>query len=60
MTPADAAHNLTVDALVSIREILGLPPTVSDLEVAKTFGPLLAGWLMAAATLQAKRRPDHE
>lgn len=62
MTPTDATHNLTVDALASIREILRLPPTVGDLEIAKAYGPLLAGWLTAAAILQAKRkgRPGHE
>jgi hypothetical protein len=56
MSAATIAHNLTVDALVSVREILGLPPTVSDLEIAKNFGPLLAAWLTAAATLEAGGR----
>lgn len=60
MTPTDATHNLLCDGIASLREVLGLPPIVSDMEIAKSFGPLLAGWLTAAATLQAKRRHDHE
>lgn len=61
MKPADAVHNLLCDGIASLRDILRLPPTVSDLEIAKAYGPLLAGWMTAAATLEAKRggRPDH-
>jgi hypothetical protein len=55
MTAADRAHNLLVDGIASLREVLGLPPTVSDLEICKAYGPLLAGWLTAAATIEAKR-----
>lgn len=55
MTTTDRTHNLLCDALADVREILRLPPTVSDMEIAKAYGPLLGGWLTAAATLEAKR-----
>lgn len=62
MTAAIATHNLLCDALASIREVLRLPPTISDMEIAKVYGPLLSGWITAAATLEAKRggRQRHE
>lgn len=55
MTPTDRAHNLLVDGIATLREVLGLPPTVSDLEICQKFGPLLAGYMTAAATMEAKR-----